>query len=280
MQKLIPHYTVFVCGITATAIGIASENPKETLIVDRTGLVANEFIDCYHLGSEEFNEVSPLGENLKIDLKNRNILDDTGKVHIPALAPVLFKLIRDYSIDTLLVTEIIEVNKIEDYYEITLHNNSGFQKVTANRIIDTTATAISCNNFKDQISSKSINAILHTLVDEPFPFNHSEIISNDIVSYHQGRFEKEIILKYLLNKEDDWIIARNKLHTYWQNRPQSIQKWQMASIASTFDISVKKQGPCEVDQNWEWLPSCAYENILEAIEVGVSYGKRLEVVAR
>ncbi|MBU3191000.1 hypothetical protein K9O30_16665 [Clostridium bowmanii] len=234
MQSNISHYSTFICGATATAIGIASENINDTLIVERTGLVANEFIDCYHIGSKNWNSVSHLGKNLKKELIQRNILSEAGMVHIPAVAPVLFKAIKNLGINTLFITEVIEVKKIEEVYEITLHNNSGFQKITADKIIDTTSTIHP--KFKQYTYSKSINAMLHSIEENLFPFSNSEIIENENVCFEQGRFDKEIILKYSVSNDEDWIEARHKLHSYWQNRPAFLKKWSLATIASTFDI--------------------------------------------
>lgn len=275
MQGIIPHYSTFICGATATAIGIASENIKDTLIVERTGLVANEFIDCYHIGSKNWNSVSHIGKNLKKELIQRNILSEVGMVHIPAVAPLLFKIIKKLGINILFITEVIEVEKVEEVYEITLHNNSGFQKITADKIIDTTSTSTIHPKFKQYTYSKSINAMLHSIEENLFPFNNSEIIENENVSFEQGRFDKEIILKYSVSNDDDWIAARHKLHSYWQNRPAFLEKWSLATIASTFDIEVKDKGPFEVDYNWTWLPSCAYENLLKALDIGVEYGEKL-----
>ncbi|MBU3113309.1 hypothetical protein [Clostridium lacusfryxellense] len=276
MQSKIPHYSNFICGATATAIGIASENINNTLIVERTGLVANEFIDCYHLGSADWDSVSTLGGNLKKELLQRNILTEDGMVHIPAVTPLLFKIIKDLGINTLFVTEVIEVKKVSAFYEITLHNNSGFQKITADNIIDTTSASVLNPKSTQYVFSKSINAMLHSLEENLFPFNNIEVNANKNVSFDQGRFNKEIILKYALDNDEDWISARHKLHSYWQNRPTSLEKWSLASIATTFDIALKDKGPFKIDYNWNWLPSCAYANLLKALEIGVEYGERLK----
>ena len=277
MQSSIPHYPLFICGATAVALGIASQNTDKAFIVERTGLVAKEFIDCYNPGALEWKALSPLGVNLKKELKQRNILDEAGRVHIPAVASVLFKLIQDTGVNILLVTEIVEIKKTEELYEITLYNNSGFQKVTADKIIDTTSIEGTNKKKKEEyICSKSINAILHSKDEETFNFNHPDINSNEKVSYQQGRFTKEVILKYRLSLEDHWITARHKIHSYWQNRPSFLDKWQIASIASTFEVVLKEKVNCEIDDKWKWMPSSGYSNLLEAFEAGIVYGDELK----
>lgn len=276
MQSKIPHYPVLICGATAVGLGIASELAEKVFIVERTGLVAKEFVDCYHPGGTEWNAVSPHGEKLKSELLQRNILDENGNSHIPAAASILFKLIQDTGINTLFVTEIIKIKKALSCYEITLYNNSGFQQITADQIIDTTVLPGSGHPLKEYISSMSLNAILHSKEETNFPFHHPDMVNHPSVSFQQGRFPKEIILKCSPNLEDDWITARHKLHSYWQNRPSCLEKWKIASVASTFDITLKEKVCCDLDDNRVWKPSCGYSNLLDAFEAGLQFGEELK----
>jgi hypothetical protein len=97
----------------------------------------------------------------------------------------------------------------------------------------------------------------------------------------QGRFPGELILKLKLEKDDDWVSARRKMHGFWQNRPASLAPWTLAAIADRFEVHVEK-GPHCVAPAWRWLPSCAYENVVAAFDSGYGMeqgGEVLETVA-
>src|SRR5690606_33343244 len=82
-----------------------------------------------------------------------------------------------------------------------------------------------------------------------------------------GRFPGELILKLGLDKDDDWVSARDKMHRFWKNRPASLAPWTLAAIADRFEVGVEA-GPHCVASGWRWLPSCAHDNLLAAFEAG------------
>jgi len=253
--KLKTHYPTVIIGATAYGIGFASQKPDEVLVIERTALVAPEYIDSLHVGSTEWNPTEPMGFDLKNELLSRNVLSAAGRFHAPGAASTLFDLIQKKDISVLFLTDVIGIEKMESDYEITIYNNSGFQKISAGRVIDTTPKA----------DKKSINAFV---VSNGNPCDHPML--------RQGRFENEFILCVPLEMEDDWIAARKKVHTFWQNRDAGLKDWTLVSIASTFDFTVDntvdEPGPYAIQERWEWMPGNAYGNLLEAFEAGIKGG--------
>lgn len=254
------YYPVIVLGSTFAGLGAAYANKENTLVIDRSALVGYEFINSYRPG-EAWNDVALSGEGmgLKEELLQRNILSEQGKVHIPAVAPVLYNRIKEDGLHVLFLTDIVEICSTGDGYELQVYNTSGFRKIKTDRIVDTRA-----DNIPQQlIKGKSIHAMLHCEDENvPLPGN------NEQAEFLEGKQKGEVILRFFLDAKDDWASARAKLHRFWMNRPEEWKSWVIAAVASTFDIAVEK-GPGMVDENWCWLPSSAYSNPLAAFEAGM-----------
>lgn len=75
------------------------------------------------------------------------------------------------------------------------------------------------------------------------------------------------ILCYPLNRDDDWVTARDKLHRFWKKRPAQLVPWKMVSAASSF-AWLKETG-----ENGGLLVPL-YGNLLGAFESGVELGKK------
>ena len=267
MCRRIGDVPVLVIGATMAAFGIAYKLREKALVVERTALIGHEFVNSYNPG-EEWNLSLVFSESVdfKKELKARNLLTEDGKVHIPALSPVIFNRIKKEKFNFLFMTEVVEITKMINGYKVTLYNNSGYQTINVKMIIDTTSAVASYSGKIESINSKSINAMLHpSTINAEFPQakeNH--------VTFVQGRFPSEVIMSFKLEKEDSWIVAREKLHRYWINRDESIRDWTMAATAATFAIQCEK-GPVLLDDYWVWLPSCAYRNPLESMEAGLAF---------
>ena len=244
------HYSTIIVGATAFGLGYATRDVNDTLVLEKTSLIGSEFIDSLHMQSGDWVPTSIFGKSLKKECIERNILSNNGRIRTPALASLLFQYVQQNSIQVLFLTEIINIEKKEQGYVLTIYNNSGFQTITADLVIDTTSNAQISPDMEVYIVSKSINAILHS----------------------EGHFENETILRYPLEIIDDWITARHKLHMYWQNRPQKMKDLTLSYIPFTFDYQVAEPGPYFVKPDMYWIPSNSYCNLLEAFETGLEGG--------
>ena len=265
MFKNVIHVPVFVYGATMTALGISMSFRDKVIVVEKSGLLAREFVDSFNPGSGWGKKLlSREADDLRAELGARNILSEVSRIHLPAVAPVLFKKIKDEKLNFLFMTIVTGIRDIGTGYEITLYNNSGFSRLTAGMIIDTTSLCEIAPSGTKKIKSKSINAVLSPAdTNKGFPKT-----DNPLVEFIQGRFEDEVYLKYRLEVKDDWITARDKLHSFWITRSRALKDWNMSAAASSFAIKADA-GPEEIRKNWFRNPSSAYGNLLEAYEAGI-----------
>jgi hypothetical protein len=133
-------------------------------------------------------------------------------------------------------------------------------KVNAKRIVDTTSHCISKRKSNDKFEGKSLNAYIHSNYEKKLPDYKG-------VKFIEGRFENEVIMCFLLELEDTWITARQKLHNFWVNRPECLRYWHIDSIASEFDVVIGSTNS-KLDDNWHWVASKSFKNPLTAYQYG------------
>lgn len=264
------YVPLLVIGATFAGVGISSASKHNTLIVEQASLPGHEFISSYRPG-DNWNSPprTPSGKRFLEQLVQRNVLDESGLVHIPAVLPILCEYIKNEQLSLLLMTTITNITPHPNGYEVTMSHSSGLQTIIAGQIIDTTLQSLFHSEAaQPALVSKSINAMLH----HPEPSGIRLESFDKRVSFVKGRFHSEWILKVELALDDDWIAARRKLHDIWSGRPEALRPWTIAATADTFELHACK-GPAVIRPNWLRLPSCAYSNLLEAFEEGVLFAK-------
>jgi len=248
------------------------------LLVERTAQVGHEFVAAFHPGScWQQNLQSEPARQLHAEMMRRNLLTAEGRVHLPPVAVLLMNLIKQEELNLHLMTRIVAVEPHASGHEVTVHSADGLQKIIAGRIVDTTSDCESCPAYPPLPIYRKLNAMLFcNQVDAEVP-----VLEEGAGEIVQGRFPGELIFKLDLEKDDDWVSARRKMHRFWQNRPASLVSWTLAAIADRFEVHVEK-GPHCVAPAWRWLPSCAYENVVAAFDSGYGVeqgGEVLETVA-
>ncbi|MDF2922224.1 MAG: hypothetical protein K0R57_1138 [Paenibacillaceae bacterium] len=258
-------YPLIVLGATFAGIGAAYANKADTLILERTALAGYEFANAYRIG-EGWNDVilSETGKQLKLEMLQRNILSEQGEVHIPALAPLVYNRLKKDQFNILLMAELVGITRAESQYCVEVHTASGFKKFFTNTIIDTRTDALP----GDFIKIKSINALLYSEEEASI----CSPASQGAVELMKGKQRGEVIVRLPVEADDDWSSAREKLHTFWRNRPGEWKAWRIISVGASFDIRAD-QGPVRVMDNWSLLPSAAYRNPLEALEAGLLHAE-------
>ncbi len=269
---------LLIYGATAAGIGLLLKHHPHALLVERSAQVGHEFVAAFHAGmnwQQEPQSATP--QTLRKEMLRRNLLTEDGLVHLPPVAVLLLNLIKQEKLPVRLMTRVVEVQPVADGFEVTVQSADGLQKITAERIVDTTSHCESAPHFAPVPLFRNLNAML--FCNQPSAaVPMLEKGEGEIVL---GRFPGEIILKLALNEQDDWISARRKMHDFWKHRSASLAPWTMAAIADRFEMGVEA-GPHTVEQSWQWLPSCAYDNLLAAMDAGQMLeigGELLETVA-
>ena len=250
-------YDLVVIGATFAGIGAASANAGRTIILESRQQIGYEFINSYKYGTEwSKTPETELGLKFKDDLCNRGVLSADGFVHMPALAPIICDYVNKHKLDLLLMTDIINIENTEDLYYITIHNVSGFEVIKAAKVLDTRF-----NNVK--ITNKYINAMLTN-------YENDEVLSNLTYACVEKGLFGEYVLKYEIDIEDNWIIAREKLHRFWNNRPGNLNKWVISSVADCFEIKSDIIKGITNDKV-SYICSAAFNNAIQAFEAGVLF---------
>ncbi|NOU95780.1 hypothetical protein GC093_21510 [Paenibacillus sp. LMG 31456] len=260
-----------IIGATFTGIGLAHRlGHQEALLVERTTLVGHEFINCYRTGTSWSRlPEHQLTRDFQQELLVRQLLTSDGKVHLGGIPPILYKLLLKAGLSEAVqfMTELIEIKKQADGYDVTLFDVSGIRTIRAHRIVDTTSDCRSAPG-RFPAKAKSISAVLHHVKPaggQLIP----DVLDNRMTA---GAFASEAYLQLPLPASADWTGARQTLHNVWKDRPEELKGWTIAAVADEFTVTPTSRFE-ELKEGWVWLPSCAYDNPLVAMDAGYAYGK-------
>jgi hypothetical protein len=245
---------------------------RDVIVVERTASVGREFIEAFNPGFGWATPGTEFGQRFRDALIGRNLMEESGPVHLPGLHPVLCLLIKEYGLKVKFLTEIVGVSERDGMYEVLLHDASGCSPVLAETIVDTSTQRLTVPGSLAVPERKRVNAYLH----------HPDIRNaalpdpiDETMSVCRGRYRSEVILKAAVAPEDDWLQARRKLHQYWRARPAQWATWTIAAVAGEFESDVPR-GPHRLGERWSWFPSEALTNPLTALDQGCDYYRMAE----
>jgi hypothetical protein len=271
-------HDLLICGTSFAGLGAAVaalEANRSVIIVERTALVGREFIDAFNPGRTWGTPATVFGQKFRDDAVARNLMDEEGHVHLPALHPVLCLLIREYGLKVKFLTEIVDVALHNGRYLVSLLDASGIHYVLVDEIWDTTTQRLTQPGNLFVPTHKRLNAYLH------HPAIREAVIPtpiDDSMSIAKGRFHSEVILKVCVPPKYDWQQAKQWLHPYWEARPEEWALWTIAAVAGVFEVIVRR-GPMRLEEKWIWLPSEGFDHPLEAIDSGYIHMKNSEGLA-
>ncbi|MDF2959283.1 MAG: hypothetical protein K0S39_1018 [Paenibacillus sp.] len=261
-----------IIGATFAGIGLArSSLDRRAVLVERTTLIGHEFINCYKPGTG-WNRTPEheLTRELRQEWLQKRLLTPDGGVHLGGISPILYKLLLESGLSQAVrfMTEVVEVKKQPDGYEVTLFDAGGLRTLRTERIVDTTSDCRSATGGKP-IHAKAVSAVLHhanATADSMIPEAFADRIS-------LGAFASEAYLQLPLAPQASWADARHALHSFWANRPEELKDWKIAAVADEFAVTPPTRFEV-LGEGWVWLPSSAFDNPLEALDAGYAYGKK------
>ena len=260
------EYETLVIGATCAGLAAALARPEETLLVEPSAGIGWEFVAAIRPGTgwEDAGGSGEGAEGLRRELIDRNILHQ-GRVHLPAIAPVLFKRLYDSGAHYLFLTDVLDVAAGGGGYEVVLFGRSGSRKVRVRRILDTTSGLVSRPARRVEVTYRGIHAILSGSVRGAQSEGSRAAWQYRTVP---GRFPSEAYLMLPLNgDDDDWPRARARLHDFWTDRPGELLGADLATVATRL---AEKPVPADVpERGWRHLPSASYDNPLQAFAAGV-----------
>ncbi|WP_020616380.1 hypothetical protein [Paenibacillus daejeonensis] len=269
MHNPIPYYPLVVLGATFAGLGAAYSRIDETLVLERSALVGYEYINSYRPGDGwHETKLSERGEDLKAELVRRQILGEDGRVHIPAVAPVMYNRITHDKLQLQFHTEVTAIDEHEQGWEITIYSPSGFSRMLAGAILDTRPE----HAPEGAITGKRLGAMLNCGTDEPELPGEEQLG----VQFVRGKLAGEVMAQLRIDTGDDWPSARHKLHELWTNRPEAWQAWTLSAVAGYFNYEGRPKVPTWTERRADLL-SYAYPNPLAALEAGIRTGRELTI---
>ncbi len=283
-------YTAIIAGASLAGIGMALANThegKKVLIVERTSLIGSEFIDSICHGDPAGYEISTSEcKALRDDMHSRNLISERDRIHLPPVASLLFKIVKDKCLEILFMTDITGIRRGEGSFEVDTLSVSGTCTFKTDILIDTTAEFVTNMRKDNDIVYKSINCYVDgiTGAEDVARANAAVAGTGNRIMFDEGRFPTETVMKLLLDPGDDWITAREKLAAFIKDRPAELSDMKVICLANTFELHTAsvfyKAGEAkrEADgingfnsgEGWYRIVSGSYDNLFEAYDKGLS----------
>ncbi len=251
----VKHYETVIFGATFLGFGAALSMEGAVAVIERGGLFGAEFVDCFKVHqNNEIKTVTQKGTDFFEDLKRRGLIGEDGGIYPAPSVYVLSSLLKNKSMDILLMTEVISIKKQTEYFEITIFNTQGFSTITAESVFDTTTLGTGHDKGKKIQRKKSLNAILYNPDNNELDNLHYNSM-NGLYYYHMSvavdtsRYEA---LEMLCAKEKEL----------------SEKNMRISSIAQTFAYEMEPVTK-KIEEKFVWIPSAAYNNLVEAFDEGV-----------
>lgn len=258
MQK--KYYETVVFGATFLGLG-AALNLENVIVIENGGLFGAEFVNSYKVCKPK--AVTPkteLGKDFFENLKRRGLVSECGEIYPAPAVYVLSSYLKKKNMDILLMTDITAIKKVNGYYQIAAHHSGGFEYIFAKHILDTTTLGIGHDRSKNRLIEKQLNSIIYNPEEKKLD-NLSYNSQNGLYIYTLSvglDVERYDAVEMLCSMER--MFAENNL--------------QISSIASDFSYNIE---PCveKVAEQFWWIPSTGYENLIEAFEMGVQFAEEV-----
>lgn len=231
------NYDLVVLGTTTLALGLTKvvKNSYKTLIVEKTEMVAYEFVNTYKL----------------------------PRVYSQGVE--YYKEFRELGTDVLLKTDIVKIKKDDGGYTLEIFNGSGFQTVKTKILVDTTGK-------RDvKLLHKSLNCLLVNKSGDTLP--EIELDGTQLTADFNGSYSTAI-LKYSCDTTLPIWEARHQLIEFWRKRPVCLKEWKIAAIAFCFEEKASPT-VFRKEENYLVYPSCGFDNPAESYNAGTSLGRSL-----
>ena len=112
------YYDTAVFGTTFLGLGAALQM-ENVVVIEKGGLFGAEFVNSYKVCAPKVVEPkTELGKEFLEDLKRRGLVSEKGEIYPAPSVYVLSSYLKEKSIDILLMTEVTDIKKVDNYYTI------------------------------------------------------------------------------------------------------------------------------------------------------------------
>lgn len=250
---------VLVLGATFLGIGYAAAH-KDSIIIERGENPGPDFIGSADIAPINVNAShSYYAAALVKELEKRNLLDRNGNVHIYPVSGVMSKFVLDNKIQLIMDTRVVSIDKTSDGFDVTVFSLNGFDTIHSKKILDTGAICKlkpKKSGFKKYVSASVLGGgeEFDTITDSGLKIRHG--------------LHGQSVLSMTVDADCSYTEARLKLHEFLS---KNIKNSKIASFASEFMYEYNEIGICKnIAENYLWVPSCSYQNLLAAFEAGIN----------
>lgn len=251
-------YKVAFIGGSAFSCGGAITYGDQAVILERNIVLAPEF--AITLNKTKISEaVTEDGVELYKELLRKGLLKN-GIVHLPPVSDILAILMAKKKCNVVLDCEIVSINKKNDVYEILFWACDGLNTIYAENIIDTTE-----RGFMDVGNKYIVKQFLCGAVKG----NTKKLNDGENYFFIKGLFDDEIIFVCKIPPRTDYHDARMIFHDEWKKARLNNADLCLISEALKMSYEYVENAGLIVDNNYRWIPSGRYEDIMQAFEEGV-----------
>ncbi len=266
-HAVLMEYDTVIIGATAAGLGAAFAKKGKTLMIDKHPHVACEYVQSFYYGTNwNAHPLTPEAAHLRDELFARGILSDDGRVHLPAVLPMLYHQLKESGIDLLLMTNVTNIERTAEGYALELFCVKGYLRILARTVIDTANCPFLYESAPQNIRVKSLNAILYGGKQPP-------VWEGEAARIVPGKLEGEYVLRFFVSPDETISGARKKLHQLWKSRPAALLDWTIAATADYFayqaDVLDRETSPNYIDLNPR-----GYDNVLDAFDAGARCARK------
>jgi hypothetical protein len=255
------EYETIIIGASFLGLG-AAMGLENCAVIERGGLFGAEFVNSYKvsLPGQIIVKTKPGIAFLK-DLRARGLVDEEGEIYQAPAVYVLSRFLKEKPVNIRLMTEIINLEKQGNWYQLTLYHSRGFERIRAKRVIDTGVPGWTPGRSLPTGSEKFLNAI----IVNPGGNSMAGLSRNQI----SGLWTYSLPAALYMERHE----AVEKLcaleHTFQKNN------MRIASIAPEFAYTLDPAAE-EIDAGFWWRPSAAWANLISAFDEGAALAERMD----
>ena len=252
------YYDTAVFGTTYLGLG-AALGMENVVVIEKGGLFGAEFVNSYKVCAPKVVEPkTELGKAFLEDLKRRGLVSEAGEIYPAPTVYVLSAYLKEKPFDILLMTEVTNIKKVNNYYEIMVYHSNGFETIYAKSILDTATLGIGHDVAVKYEKQKQLNAIVYNPDGrelEGLSFN----VQNGLYTY-----TLPVDLDTCRYDAVEMVCGMEKLFAE--------KNLQISGIASDFSYTME---PCRemIEEQFVWYPSTACANLIEAFDMGAQFAE-------
>jgi len=260
-------YDLVILDASGAALGLAEalQGQYRVLVLNRTAMVAAEFINAFRPCTGRLSAVSPPARAILSGLEQERLLV-YDQCRLYSAGPLLHHAFSKLTCDQLYETDLLAAEPAPGGYELEIVNRSGIHKIKTRILVDTRDTALP--------NPRTLNAILVSRD----PATPTPPDGGAMTFFREtDPTPPTAILQLACSRDESLFAARHRLIESWQLIAAQNPAWRIAAIALAFAAlpDASSPGAFKDPSDRVFLPSAAFPNLLAAIDAGYRLGKEL-----